>query len=145
MSSGTNPVPGGSEPVDREPLDREQRDAFAARMLGTLTGGAVHDQHSPEHVLRQIRAALTPGGVFLMVDAKFATDLAGNVGNPQAALCYPISLRYCVPVSLAGGGAGLGAMWGTELARDMLTAAGFGQVEVVDSPRPQNCIYICRP
>lgn len=106
---------------------------------------AVHDQHSPQQVLGQIRAALAPGGVFLMVDANFATDLAGNVGNPQAALCYAISLLYCVPVSLAGGGAGLGAMWGTELAHDMLAAAGFGQVEVVDSPRPQNCIYICRP
>jgi hypothetical protein len=27
----------------------------------------------------------------------------------------------------------------------MLAEAGFGQVEVLDSPRPQNCIYACRP
>ena len=106
---------------------------------------AVHDQHSPQQVLAEIRAALAPGGVFLMVDAKFASDLAGNTGNPQAALCYAISLLYCVPVSLAGGGAGLGAMWGTEVARQLLAGAGFSQVQVLDSPRPQNCIYICRP
>ena len=46
-----------------------------------------------------------------MVDAKFASDLAGNVGHPLAALCYAISLLYCTPVGLDGGGAGLGAMW----------------------------------
>ena len=31
------------------------------------------------------------------------------------------------------------------LARRMLEAAGFSRVEVLDSPRPQNCIYVCRP
>lgn len=106
---------------------------------------AVHDQHSPAQVLAQVRAALAPGGVFVMVDAKFSSDLAGNIGNPLAALCYAISVLYCTPVSLAGGGAGLGAMWGTERAGQMLAEAGFGQVEMLDSPRPQNCIYACRP
>jgi hypothetical protein len=48
-------------------------------------------------------------------------------------------------VSLAEGGAGLGTVWGEELARKMLTQAGFGSVQVFDSPRPQNCIYISRP
>ena len=106
---------------------------------------AVHDQHSPQRVLRRVRAALAPGGVFVMVDAKFSSDLAGNIGHPLAALCYAISVLYCTPVSLAGGGAGLGAMWGTERAGQLLAEAGFGQVEVLDSPRPQNCIYACRP
>lgn len=45
---------------------------------------------------------------------------------------------------LAEGGPGLGTMWGTELAGDMLSSAGFDHVEVLDSPRPQNCIYVCR-
>jgi hypothetical protein len=27
------------------------------------------------------------------------------VGNPLAALCYAISLMYCTPVGLGGGGA----------------------------------------
>lgn len=106
---------------------------------------AVHDQHSPAQVLRTVRAALQPGGVFLMVDAKFSSYLENNVGNPFAPLCYAISVLYCMPVSLADGGAGLGAMWGTELARQMLSDAGFTDVAVLDSPRPQNCIYVCRP
>jgi SAM-dependent methyltransferase len=105
---------------------------------------AVHDQHSPAQVLRRVRAALQPGGVFVMVDAKFSSRLESNIGNPFAPLCYAISLLYCTPVSLADGGAGLGAMWGTELARQMLSDAGFTEVAVLDSPRPQNCIYVCR-
>ena len=105
---------------------------------------AVHDQRSPQEVLRRVRSALAPGGVFVMVDAKFSSHLAGNVGNPLAALCYAISLMYCTPVGLGGGGAGLGAMWGTELAGQMLAEAGFSRVEMLDSPRPQNCIYVCR-
>jgi hypothetical protein len=71
---------------------------------------AVHDQREPDRVLRQARAALAPGGVFVMVDAKFSSQLENNVGNPFAPLCYAISLLYCTPVSLADGGAGLGAM-----------------------------------
>jgi Methyltransferase domain len=105
---------------------------------------AVHDQRSPQEVLHRVRAALAPGGVFVMVDAKFSSHLAANTGNPLAALCYAISLLYCTPVGLDGGGAGLGAMWGTERARQMLAQAGFSQVQMLDSPRPQNCIFVCR-
>ncbi|OZM71850.1 methyltransferase type 12 [Amycolatopsis antarctica] len=109
-----------------------------------LAFDAVHDQHSPAEVLRRVRAALAPGGVFVMVDAKFSSHLENNIGNPFAALCYAISLMYCTTTSLAEGGAALGAMWGTETACRMLGEAGFDEVEVVDSPRPQNCLFICR-
>jgi hypothetical protein len=106
---------------------------------------AVHDQRSPEEVLRRVRAALAPGGVFVMVDTKFSSSLENNVGNPVAPLSYAISLMYCTTTSLAAGGPALGAMWGTEVACRMLADAGFTSVEVLDSPRAQNCIYLCRP
>jgi hypothetical protein len=51
---------------------------------------------------------------------------------------------YCVTVSLAERGAALGAMWGTERARVLLTEAGFSRVEIIGSPRPQNCIFACQ-
>lgn len=105
---------------------------------------AVHHLRVPVQVLRRVRAALAPGGVFVMVDAKFSSHLESNVGNPFAPLCYSISLMYCTTVSLAEGGPGLGAMWGTELACDMLSSAGFDHVEILGSPRPQNCIYVCQ-
>ncbi|GAB1515293.1 class I SAM-dependent methyltransferase [Actinophytocola sp. KF-1] len=110
-----------------------------------LAFDAIHDQRDPAEVLRRVHAALAPGGVFVMVDAKFSSDLDGNVGNPLAALCYAISLMYCTTVSLAEGGAALGAMWGIELATSMLRDAGFSRVDVLDSPRAQNCIFVCVP
>ncbi|VVJ18526.1 Putative transcriptional regulatory protein [Amycolatopsis camponoti] len=106
---------------------------------------AIHDQDRPDVVLRRIRGALREDGLFFMVDTNFSSDVAKNVGNPLAALCYSISLMYCTTTSLAEGGAALGAMWGTETARDMLADAGFRHVDVLDSPRPQNCVYACRP
>jgi hypothetical protein len=110
-----------------------------------LAFDAIHDQRDPAEVLRRVHAALAPGGVFVMVDAKFSSDLDGNVGNPLAALCYAISLMYCTTVSLAEGGAALGAMWGMELATSMVREAGFSRVDVLDSPRAQNCIFVCVP
>jgi SAM-dependent methyltransferase len=106
---------------------------------------AIHDQAAPEAVLRRVHDALAPGGVFVMVDTTFASRLEDNTANPYAPLSYGISLLFCVPTSIATGGTGLGAMWGRELARTMLADAGFTDVQVLDSPRPQNCIYVCRP
>jgi hypothetical protein len=46
-------------------------------------------------------------------------------------------------VSLSQNGAGLGAMWGEEKARDMLREAGFTRVEVKQLPHDfQNSYYI---
>jgi ubiquinone/menaquinone biosynthesis C-methylase UbiE len=105
---------------------------------------AIHDQDRPDVVLRRIRGALAPDGLFFMVDTNFSSHVEKNVGNPLAALCYSISLMYCTTTSLAEGGAALGAMWGTEKASEMLADAGFRHVDVLGSPRPQNCIYVCR-
>ncbi len=105
---------------------------------------AIHDQVDPVTVLRRVNDALAPDGIFLMIDFKFSSNVAENIGNPFAPLYYGISVMHCMTVSLAEGGAGLGTVWGVQVARRMLAEAGFTHVEVVDSPRPQNCIYICR-
>ena len=94
-------------------------------------------------VLRRVHDALRPDGVFLMIDFKFSSRLERNLANPFAPLYYTISIVHCMTVSLAEGGAGLGTVWGEELARKMLAQAGFVSVEVMDAPRPQNCIYVC--
>lgn len=57
---------------------------------------------------------------------------------------YGFSLMHCMPVSLASGGAGLGTVWGQQLAKRMLAEAGFDNVQILDTPRPQNCSYVCR-
>lgn len=48
-------------------------------------------------------------------------------------------------VSLAQGGKGLGAMWGKELACEMLKEAGFREIDVKELPHdPINYYYIIR-
>jgi len=105
---------------------------------------AIHDQKAPDDVLRGIRRALKDGGQFLMIDFKFSSSVEGNMGNPFAPMYYGISLMHCMPVSLALGGKGLGTMWGEQLARKMLAEAGFAKVSVLDTPRPQNYMFVCR-
>jgi hypothetical protein len=53
--------------------------------------------------------------------------LEHNVANPFAPLYYAISVMHCMTVSLAEGGAGLGTMWGQELAP---RNAGGGRVQI---------------
>ncbi len=105
---------------------------------------AIHDQVDPQLVLRRVAGALKPDGIFYAVDFKFASDVAGNLANPFAPMYYGIGLIHRMTVSLAEGGAGLGTVWGVELATQMLRDAGFANIEVRDTPRPQNCTYICR-
>lgn len=105
---------------------------------------AIHDQRDPATVLRRVNEALAPDGAFLMIEFKFASDVEDNIGNPFAPMYYGMSLMHCTTVSLAQGGPGLGAVWGERVARGMLAEAGFTRVDLLDSPRPQNCIYVCR-
>ena len=105
---------------------------------------AIHDQRSPHDVLNAVSQRLKPGGIFLMIEFKFSSQLEENIGNPFAAMYYSISLMHCMPVSLAVGGAGLGTVWGEQTARRLLGQAGLHDVQVLDSPRPQNCIFVCR-
>jgi hypothetical protein len=79
-----------------------------------------------------------------MVDFKFHSRVEDNMSNPYAPMYYGISLMHCMTVSLAVGGKGLGTVWGEETARRMMAEAGFGQVEVLDTPRPQNYMFVCR-
>jgi ubiquinone/menaquinone biosynthesis C-methylase UbiE len=104
---------------------------------------AIHDQKSPDVVLRGINGALAPAGSFLMIEFKFSSRVEDNVGNPFAPMYYGFSLMHCMPVSLAVGGRGLGAVWGEQTARELLAEAGFRTVKVIDTPRPQNCIFVC--
>jgi len=103
---------------------------------------AVHDQKAPEEVLRSAKGVLAPGGKFLMIEFKFSSRVEDNVTNPFAPMYYGISLMHCMPVSLAVGGKGLGTVWGEQTARRMLADAGFTNIEVLDTPRPQNYMFV---
>jgi SAM-dependent methyltransferase len=106
---------------------------------------AIHDQAAPRRVLRVIREALRPDGVFLMVDIAASSRLEGNLDNPLAPFLFTVSTMHCMTVSLAHDGEGLGACWGEEKAREFLAEAGFTSVEVsrVEGD-PLNAYYVCR-
>jgi 2-polyprenyl-3-methyl-5-hydroxy-6-metoxy-1,4-benzoquinol methylase len=86
---------------------------------------AIHDQGQPAQVLANIRAALKPGGIFLMQDIGGSSHVHHNIERPLSPFVYTISCMHCMSVSLAQGGVGLGAAWGRELAQAMLRDAGF--------------------
>lgn len=106
---------------------------------------AIHDQAKPAEVLAAIANSLTDDGVFLMQDIAGSSYVQKNLDRPLGAYMYAVSCLHCMTVSLAQGGAGLGAVWGEELAQRMLADAGFKHVEVKQLPHDIiNSYYINR-
>ena len=91
---------------------------------------AIHDQAKPDKVLIEIAKALRPDGTFLMQDIAGSSYVHKNLEHPIAPFIYTVSCMHCMTVSLAQGGAALGAAWGQELATKMLKEAGFSRVDV---------------
>jgi len=91
---------------------------------------SIHDQARPAEVLKAIEKALRPGGTFLMLDIRASSRLEENMKHPLAPFLYTVSCNHCMTVSLAEDGAGLGTMWGEQVASQMLREAGFTHVEV---------------
>ena len=98
------------------------------------TFDAIHDQAKPDVVLQNIYKSLRSDGVYLMQDIRATTDVGGNLEHPIGPWLYTISCMHCMTVSLACDGMGLGAMWGQETALQMLSEAGFSNVEVKELP-----------
>jgi SAM-dependent methyltransferase len=106
---------------------------------------AIHDQARPDAVLAAVARALRPDGAFLMKELRGSSRLEQDVRLPRAPFFYTVSCLHCVPVSLAAGGVGLGAMWGVETATRMLDEAGFAKVSVHVLPHdPLNQYYVAR-
>ena len=96
----------------------------AAQFDFISTFDVVHDSVDPDALLKSIRAALKPGGTYLMVEVNVSSNLEDNI-NPMGRLMYSMSTLYCMTVSLAHGGAGIGACMGEAKARELVAAAGF--------------------
>lgn len=106
---------------------------------------AIHDQTHPLDALRGVYHILAPKGIFSMVDIAAESHLFGNQDHPMAPFLYTVSLMHCLPVGLVDGGTGLGMMWGRQQAVDMLTLAGFREVQVFEIPEDSfNFHFFCR-
>jgi len=96
----------------------------AAKFDFVSTFDVVHDSVDPDALLKSIRGALKPGGTYLMVEVNVSSNVEDNI-NPMGKLMYSMSTLYCMTVSLAHGGAGIGACMGEAKARELVAAAGF--------------------
>jgi ubiquinone/menaquinone biosynthesis C-methylase UbiE len=106
---------------------------------------AIHDQAQPRKVLANISRALKPDGVFLCVDIQASSNLEENMEHPLAPMLYGVSTLHCMTVSLALNGEGLGTVWGEQKARELLTEAGFKQIEIEHVEGDIfNSYYVCR-
>ena len=119
----------GLENASFEVRDVSKLDGSAQFDLIT-TFDAVHDQADPAGMLASVSRLLRPGGAYLCADVAAASDVADNLEHPLGPGIYTISLFHCMTVSLAQGGAGLGAVWGEQKALERLGDAGFANVDV---------------
>jgi 2-polyprenyl-3-methyl-5-hydroxy-6-metoxy-1,4-benzoquinol methylase len=127
----------------------EVRDAADLREQGAFdlvtAFDTVHDMARPADALAAIARALRSDGFLLMQDVAGTSHVDRDRSFAFAPLLYAVSCLYCTSVSLASGGAGLGAMWGVETARGMLEAAGLETIDVLALPHdPINRYFVAR-
>ncbi len=104
----------------------------------------IHDSVDPIGLMRSIRGALKPGGAFLMVEMNVSGKVEENV-NPLGRLMYSASTLYCMTVSLAHNGAGIGALMGEERARALAAEAGFTSFTRLPVKDAFSALYELRP
>jgi 2-polyprenyl-3-methyl-5-hydroxy-6-metoxy-1,4-benzoquinol methylase len=126
----------------REPLPNDGRFGFVTAF------DCLHDMTNPARMVRQIRAAIRPDGVWLVCDIKARDTYEENVArNPMAAMMYGMSVLTCMSSALSEpGGAGLGTLGlPPAVLRAMVEAAGFTGFETLDLGHPVNAFYVVRP
>jgi SAM-dependent methyltransferase len=111
---------------------------FEAAPVSAFTGShydlilaldSLHEWPDPAAVASRVRGALAPAGSWLIVEPW--TEEA--VGAP-ARLASAVSTQYCLPVSLAQAGPGLGALLGEDRVRALLLEGGLTRVRRLDDP-----------
>lgn len=129
--------------LNRDAAARDKAMAFTGVFDYVTAFDAIHDQTRPLEAMQGAHAMLKPGGVFSMVDIAASSAMAENRAHAMAPFLYTVSLLHCLPVGLVNNGAGLGMMWGRELAQDMLVQAGFSRVEVTPIPHDAFNLHFC--
>lgn len=109
------------------------------------TFDVLHDSADPRGLLRALHHALEPTGHFVCLEVNCADRPEDNVG-PLGTVLYGLSLAYCMTVSLASGGAGLGTL-GLPASRlgDLAREAGFSRMRQVPIDDPFNNLYELAP
>ena len=112
------------------------------------TFDCIHDMTRPGDMMRSLRKAIAPDGVWLLADIKAHETFEQNAStNPMASLMYGISVLSCMSSGLSEpGGAGLGTLGlPASRAEEMARAAGFSQFRRLDIDHATNAFYEIRP
>jgi 2-polyprenyl-3-methyl-5-hydroxy-6-metoxy-1,4-benzoquinol methylase len=126
-------------------VERDATDGIDRAFDFITTFDVLHDAVDPAGLLRAVRQGLARDGVYFCVDINCAPKLEDNKG-PVASLFYGCSVLYCMSVSLAHGGAGLGTC-GLHHGKleELGGGAGFGTIRRVPLENPFNNLYELRP
>lgn len=98
------------------------------------TFDVLHDAPHPAELIRQVKTALKPGGVWLLADIAGKPSIRENIAdNVAAGTQLAFSTCLCMACSLsAPDGAGLGTLGFTvPVATKMLRAGGFEHIRVI--------------
>lgn len=126
-------------------VERDATDGLDGSFELVTTFDVLHDAVDPSGLLGALRRSLTKDGIYLCVDINCAAKLEENKG-PVASLFYGCSVLYCMNVSLAHGGAGLGTC-GLHQGKleELGHGAGFERIRRVPLENPFNNLYELRP
>jgi SAM-dependent methyltransferase len=129
-------------------LHFEQRDA-ALGLPGQYdliaSFDVLHDMVDLRAALRAIWRSLKPDGTYLLLEINCAEKLEENAG-PIGAILYSMSVLYCMTVSLAEGGAGLGTCGlPPSKVEEFCREAGFARVRRLPFENPLNILYEIKP
>lgn len=108
------------------------------------TFDVVHDSVDPVALLKSIRRAMKSDGTYLMLEVNVSPNLEENIG-PTGKMMYSVSTLYCMTVSLAHGGAGIGACMGEPKARELVAEAGFSKFRRLPIEDMFSALYEVRP
>ena len=124
---------------------RDIRDGLPSQYDLITTFDSTHDFTEPHASFRAIHQALRPKGTYLLLEMNCSNRLEKNVG-PVGTILYGTSVLYNLPVSLAGGGYGLGTMGLPEPTLQALcTDAGFKCIRRLPIENPFNALYEVKP
>ena len=106
---------------------------------------ALHDMARPVEVLGAARAALATDGVMLVADEAVAPAFHAP-GDELERMMYGWSITHCLPAAMAEQpSAAIGTVIREGTVRELATAAGFRQVDVLDVDGGFFRLYALRP
>jgi 2-polyprenyl-3-methyl-5-hydroxy-6-metoxy-1,4-benzoquinol methylase len=103
----------------------------------------IHDMADPVGALKEIREAMTRDGIFFWVEPTGSHNPIEN-RNPIGKMRATLSPLFCLTVSLADGGAGLGTIIGEKGARKLAAEAGFSSIEKLPIENPMQRFFSLR-